>query len=154
MRPYTIDLLIAEDNPSDAELIRESLGPAYAHRLQVAADGAEVLDVLLSRGDSAGRDGEHLPRLVLLDIKLPKVDGLEVLRQLRQDARTRALVVVMLTSSRIEDDVRRAYDLGANSYVQKPVEFERFRTTVRAIGDYWLGINEPPPAVSRGEARS
>ena len=140
-------VLLVEDNPSDAELIIESLTPvAGATGLQLVRDGVEALDYLLCRGPHQGRSFDQAPRLVLLDVKLPRVDGLEVLRALKADSRTRTIPVVMLTSSNIVRDIAVAYRLGANSYVQKPVDFERFRDTVRLIGRYWLSINEPPPA--------
>ncbi|MEO8619816.1 MAG: response regulator [bacterium] len=145
MRLHNIDLLIAEDTPSDAELIRESLGAALAERAHVASDGVEALDFLFCRGDYSDRAFDQPPRLIMLDLKLPKIDGLSVLGEIKRDRRTRAIPVVMLTSSLIDDDVRRAYELGVNSFVQKPMEFDRFRTTVRAIGQYWLTVNEKPP---------
>ncbi len=149
----TVDLLIAEDTPSDAELIRESLGAGIASRTYVACDGVEALDFLFCRGAFRDRAFDHPPRLVMLDIKLPKIDGLEVLMEVKRNPRTRAIPVVMLTSSAIDADVMRAYALGANSFVQKPMEFERFRAVVRAAGDYWLMVNQRPPAGSfRNEA--
>lgn len=152
MNGLTTDILIAEDTPSDAELIRESLGAAIAERVYVASDGVEALDYIFCRGAFADRAFDQPPRLIVLDIKLPKVDGLDVLCEIKGDARTRAIPVVMLTSSLIDHDVERAYRLGANSFVQKPMEFERFRTAVRAVGQYWLTVNEPPPSSAfRGE---
>lgn len=145
MRLHNVDLLIAEDTPSDAELIRESLGAAIAERAHVACDGVEALDFLFCRGEYSDRVFDQPPRLVMLDLKLPKIDGLDVLREIKRDPRTRAIPVVMLTSSLIDYDVKRAYELGVNSFVQKPMEFDRFRTTVRAIGQYWLAVNEKPP---------
>jgi two-component system response regulator len=141
-----IQLLLVEDNPSDAELMLTSLRVEFGHdRLFVARDGVEALDFLFCRGAFSDRSFDSPPRLVLLDVKLPKVDGLEVLRQIKSDSRTLAIPVVMLTSSRIEQDVMRAYRFGANSYVQKPMEFERFRETVHGLGRYWLTINERAP---------
>lgn len=139
------DILIAEDNPSDAELIRESLGPALRERTQLVHDGVEALDFIFFRGEFANRSRANPLRFVVLDVKLPRVDGLEVLRQLKQDQRTASIPVIMLTSSRIEHDVARAYQFGANSYLQKPVEFERFREMVHVLGVYWLTMNERPP---------
>ena len=143
-----IDLLIAEDNPADAELILESLQGRFAERVRIAADGVEALDVLLCRGSFAYRSFEAPPRLVILDVKLPKLDGLEVLRTMKEDERTRPIPVVMLTSSKIDQDISSAYRWGANSYVQKPVEFERFRDAVQSVGRYWLTLNESPPPQS------
>jgi len=139
-----VDLLLAEDNPSDTELILESLS-GLRERVFTVEDGVEALDFLFSRGRFAGRAQSSMPRVVMLDVKLPKIGGFEVLRALRADPRTRRIPVVMLTSSNLERDVARGYELGANSYVQKPVDFDRFRETVRLLGLYWLSINEPPP---------
>jgi two-component system response regulator len=141
-----VDLLIAEDNVADAELILESL---RAGRLDdqayVVRDGVAALDFLFARGDYSARDGARLPRVVFLDIKLPLVDGIAVLRALRADTRTRHLPVVMLTSSLVERDVATCYALGVNSYVQKPVEFDQFRAAILQAGRYWLQLNAPPP---------
>jgi len=120
----------------------------------VVQDGEEALDFLFRRGDHAGRSGEPLPKLVLLDLKLPKVDGLEVLRELRADARTHTLPVVILTSSKEERDLVQGYQLGANSYIQKPVDFEQFRQTVKSAGFYWLLINLAPLGKAEGQAAS
>jgi two-component system, response regulator len=142
-----VDVLLVEDNPADAELIVESLRKEnLASRLHVVHDGVEALDFLFCRGEYAGRAPNYPPRLVILDLKLPKVDGLNVLEQVKRDPRTRPIAVVMLTSSNIENDVARGYLLGANSYVQKPVDFERFQEAVRRIGVYWLTTNEAAPA--------
>ncbi len=143
-----IEVLLAEDNPADAELIIESLRiENLAERLHHVHDGVEALDFMFARGAYEGRALDRPPRLVLLDVKLPKVDGLKVLAELKRDPRTRPIPVVMLTSSNIEHDVARGYLLGANSYVQKPVDFARFHETVARLGAYWLGINEPAPRV-------
>ena len=144
MTDARVDLLLAEDNPSDTELILESLS-GLRERVFTVEDGVEALDFLFSRGRFAGRAQSSMPRVVMLDVKLPKIGGFEVLRALRADPRTRRIPVVMLTSSNLERDVARGYELGANSYVQKPVDFDRFRETVRLLGLYWLSINEPPP---------
>jgi CheY-like chemotaxis protein len=138
-----VRLLIVEDNPIDAELIVESLrADRLADGIHIARDGVEALDFLLCRGAYAGRAGEPLPRLVTLDLKLPKVDGLEVLREIKSEIRTRQVPVVMLTSSKLERDVVRSYQLGVNSYVQKPVGVESFRAAVRELGRYWLMLNQ------------
>lgn len=135
-------LLLVEDNPDDVELIRRAFRrvrlPSAIH---VARDGVEALELLF---DGRGETRRVLPRVVLLDLKLPRVSGLEVLSRIRSDERTRRLPVVVLTSSREEPDVRKAYELGANSYVVKPVEFERFVETVGNVGLYWLALNLPP----------
>ena len=151
MSPSTVEVLLAEDNLADAELIMLSLGGAFVRRIHHVHDGEEALDFLLCRASYAQRSLEAPPRLILLDIKLPKVSGLEVLEEIKRDPRTRAIPAVLLTSSRIEEDVVRGYLLGANSYVQKPVQFERFRQVVRQVGEYWLAVNEPaPPRVREG----
>jgi two-component system response regulator len=142
---YDPELLLVEDHSSDAELILLALG-TRAERTYLVHDGEEALDYLFCRGSYSDRSPDARPRLIFLDLKLPKVDGLEVLRQIKQDPRTASIPVVMLTSSRIEQDVAAAYRLGVNSYVQKPVEFAEFRDTVLRLGEYWFTINEPPPA--------
>ena len=139
-------MLLAEDNPADADLILASLTTdGFPGAIQVVRDGVETLDFAFCRGEYADRDPELCLRVIVLDVKLPKIDGFEVLRELKTNPRTRSIPVVMLTSSNIESDVARAYHLGANSYVQKPVDFERFRQTVRDIGVYWMTINEAAP---------
>ena len=146
MSPEPVEILFVEDNPADVELTLRALKNAHiANRIQVVQDGEQALDFLFRRGDHEGRRGDALPRLVLLDLKLPKVDGLEVLRQVREDPRTRTLPVVILTSSKEERDLVSGYELGANSYIQKPVDFTQFQETVQQLGLYWLVINEPPP---------
>lgn len=140
------DILLAEDNPSDAELLAGCLAtivdPRRIHRVH---DGVEALDFLFCREAYATRDAGTPVRLVLLDIKLPRVDGFEVLARLREDERRSSVPVVMFTSSNVERDVAEAYRLRANGYVQKPVDFDRFRGVVQSLGQYWLSINEPPP---------
>jgi CheY-like chemotaxis protein len=134
-------VMLVEDSEDDAELAIRALRQAGVSRIRVARDGEEALDQLF------GRDGvapQPLPQLVLLDIKLPKVDGLEVLRRMRADVRTRRLPAVILSSSDVCEDVARAYELGANSYVCKPVEFARYAQTVRDVAHYWMAVNEPP----------
>jgi two-component system response regulator len=149
-----VDVLLAEDNPSDAELILHSLTEgSRSCQVHVVHDGEEALDFLFCREAYSNRRFEDAPRVVLLDIKLPKVSGLEVLREVRADPRTRPVPIVLLTSSKLASDVAKGYRLGANSYVQKPVEFARFRETIRDLGRYWLESNEPPPAqVFMGES--
>ena len=150
-----IELLLAEDNPSDAELIVESLAKSrLTERMHVARDGEEALDFLFGRGELATRITLQSLRLVLLDLKLPKVGGLDVLREVRREPTTRHVPVVILTSSKIESDVARSYELGANSYVQKPVDFLEFREVVQQVGRYWLRLNEPPPGSLRVAASS
>jgi two-component system, response regulator len=136
-----IDVLLADDDAADAELILASLGTAAGDRVHVARDGEEALDFLFGRAAHAARASATLPRLVILDLKLPKVTGLEVLRQIKHDPRTRLVPVVLLTSSAIVRDVTLAYAFGANSYVQKPMDFDEFRQTVRRVGEYWLTVN-------------
>jgi len=139
-------VLLVEDNPMDEELtLRAFKRSNMANPIDVVRDGAEALDYLFARGSYAGRADAALPQLVLLDLNLPKIDGLGVLRALRADERTRLLPVVVLTSSREERDVISSYSLGANSYVQKPVDFTQFLDAVRQLGLYWLVINQPPP---------
>jgi CheY-like chemotaxis protein len=141
-------ILLVEDNPSDIALTQRALQrAAIAARLIVVEDGQEALDYLFGGGIHAGRDISQLPALVLLDLKLPKVDGLEVLRRVRANKRTRRLPVIILTSSKEEQDMAAAYDLGVNSYVRKQVDFSQFDTTIKLMGAYWLGLNEPPPKV-------
>lgn len=138
-------ILLVEDNPDDEALTLRALKKNNIfNRVVVARDGAEALDYLFCRGAYAGRDGRDLPELVLLDLKLPKVDGLEVLRQLRGAERTRRLPVVILTSSNEQRDILAGYDLGANSYIRKPVDFNQFTAAVHQLGVYWLVLNVPP----------
>ena len=148
-----IDILLVEDNLADAEFVIESLrGQNIAERVHHLHDGAEALDFLFARGAHVGRVLEPPPRLVLLDIKLPRVDGFSVLREMKSHPPTRLIPVVMLTSSIVERDVALCYRLGVNSYVQKPVGFEQFRATVQLLGRYWLGATAPPPAsATKGE---
>jgi CheY-like chemotaxis protein len=116
-----------------------------ANRIQVANDGEEALDFVFCRGDHAGRTFDEPPRLILLDLKLPRVNGLEVLREIKSDPRTTHIPVVVLTSSAEEKDLIEGYHLGVNSYIQKPVDFDRFRETIRQVGLYWLVVNQPAP---------
>jgi two-component system, response regulator len=146
-------ILLVEDNPSDVALTRRALEKArIANVLIVAEDGQEALDYLLGLGAYAGRDTSNQPTLTLLDLKLPKIPGLEVLRRMRSEAATRRLPVVILTSSDEEQDVARSYDLGVNSYMRKPVDFRQFAQAVEQLGLYWLVLNEPPPEGARSTA--
>jgi two-component system response regulator len=141
-------ILLIEDNSSDVELTRRALGKAkIANHLVVAEDGEEALNFLFAAGVYAGRDVSDLPALALLDLKLPKIPGLEVLRRIRSDARTRRLPVVILTSSNEEQDLATGYDLGVNSYIRKPVDFKQFTRCIEQLGMYWLVLNEAPPTV-------
>ena len=143
-------ILLIDDNPSDVELTKRALAKRHiTNELRVAEDGKEALDYLFATGAHAGRDVTDLPTLVLLDLKLPKLDGLEVLRRIRADPRTKRLPVVILTSSSEEQDLAAGYDLGANSYIRKPVDFTRFSEAIEYLGLYWLVLNEPPPKVGR-----
>lgn len=140
-------ILLVEDNADDEELtIRALKKNNVTNNLAVARDGVEALDYIFGTGAYAGRDIARLPGLVLLDLKLPKIDGLEVLRRIRADERTRRIPVTVLTSSKEEQDVIKSYDLGANSYIRKPVDFAQFTEAVRQLGIYWLMLNEAPPA--------
>jgi len=139
-------ILLAEDNPNDEELTLRALKKyKVSNEVVVVRDGQEALDYLFSTGQHAGRSLSLQPQVVLLDINLPKVNGLEVLKRIRGDKRTRMLPVVMLTSSAEERDRFTAYDNFANSYIQKPVDFDRFTEAVRELGLYWLVLNQPPP---------
>lgn len=138
-------ILLVEDDPDDELLILRSLEKSnVANEVVVVRDGQEALDYMLGAGAYAGREVSDLPAVVLLDLHLPKVDGLEVLRRLRADARTRSQPVVILTSSDEQRDRVQSYDLGVNSYVCKPVEFDEFSQAVRSLGLYWLLLNKPP----------
>jgi two-component system, response regulator len=139
-------ILLVEDNESDVDLTRRALARnRIANELKVVNDGQAALDFLFGEGPHAGRDTGELPALVLLDLKLPKLDGIEVLGRLRADPRTRRLPVVILTSSKEQDDLAAGYDGGANSYIRKPVDFHAFVEAIRQIGLYWLVLNEQPP---------
>ncbi len=139
-------ILLVEDNPDDETLALRALKKNnIANEIVVARNGAEALDYLFASGSYADRDPQQLPQVVLLDLKLPKIDGLEVLRRLRADERTQILPVVILTSSKEEHDLIDGYRLGANSYICKPVDFTQFVEAVRQLGLYWLVLNEPPP---------
>jgi CheY-like chemotaxis protein len=139
-------ILLVEDNPDDVELtLRAFKRNNILNKVVVAKDGVEALDYLLGTGVYAGRDVKELPVIILLDLKLPKMDGLEVLKRIRQNQLTRLLPVVILTSSAEQKDVIDGYSLGANSYIRKPVNFEQFVEAIKHLGLYWLLWNEPPP---------
>ena len=145
MRSDEVEILLVEDNPSDLEVALRALKEQnICNKVQVARDGEEALDFIFCRGGHAGRNIEDLPRVVLLDLKLPLIDGLEVLRQIRADARTRRVPVVVLTSSTEERDIVESYALGVNSYIAKPVDFDQFSSAMHTIGMYWLLLNRPP----------
>ena len=139
-------ILLVEDNPSDIELTKRAFAREHiTNELVVAEDGQTALDYLFGTGRYAGRDLNEMPTLILLDLKLPIVDGLEVLRRIRANEHTRRLLVVILTSSKEDQDVAASYDLGVNSYIRKPVDFHQFAEAIKLLGLYWLVINEAPP---------
>ena len=143
-------ILLVEDNPDDVELTLRALKQYNVkNQIAVVRDGAEALDYLFATGAYADRDTSDMPAVVILDLKLPKVDGLEVLQRIRADERTKLVPVVILTSSKEERDMVNGYKLGANSYVRKPVDFTQFVEAARQLGLYWLVINEPPPQIRR-----
>ena len=140
-----VDILLVEDNPRDAELTTRALKKRnFANPLHVVEGGAEALDFIYCRGAYKDRDRSMLPRVILLDLKLPKLNGLEVLKTIKSDARTKAIPVVVVTSSREDPDIKAAYELGANSYVIKPVDFDSFLDAMSSLGLYWLLVNQPP----------
>ncbi|MDY9924612.1 response regulator [Methanobacterium sp.] len=140
-----LEILLVEDNPTDAELTMRALKRKnLANRLVWVKDGAEALDFIYAQGQFQDRDPEDLPRLILLDLRMPKVDGLEVLKRIKANEQTRKIPVVVLTSSQQDKDVVESYKLGVNSYVSKPVEFDEFIDAVSTLGLYWMLINKPP----------
>ena len=146
MQEY-MEILLVEDDPRDVRLtMRELQTENTKTRVEVARDGAEALDFLFCRNAYQDRSFTDPPRVVLLDLKLPKVDGLSVLKAIRGDDRTKAISVVVLTSSKEQKDLVEGYKLGASAYIQKPVDFEQFRRTIKEIGMFWLVVNQPPPA--------
>jgi len=142
-----IEILLVEDNPDDLDMTLRALRKSnLANRIQVARDGAEAVEFIFCQGPFAGRSFESPPKVILLDLKLPKIDGLEVLKRIKEDARTKMIPVVILTSSKEQKDVVDSYKLGVNSYIVKPVNFEGFAAAVRELGMYWLLLNQPPKA--------
>jgi two-component system response regulator len=140
-----VEILLVEDNPSDMELTLHVLTRnKLANHIEIVRDGAEALEFIFCTGKYAGRKVESGPKVILLDLKLPKVDGLEVLRRVKADPRTKRIPVVVLTSSREERDIVESYQLGVNSYITKPVDFDQFTEAVRHLGYYWLLLNQPP----------
>jgi two-component system, response regulator len=145
MNTGKLDILLVEDNQDDMDLALHALRRGkLANNIFVARDGEEALDFLFCRGVFANRSFDHPPKLILLDLKLPKVDGMEVLKQVKSDPRTKTIPIVIMTSSKEERDLVAGYSLGANSYIQKPVDFDQFRETVKSVGLYWLVTNQPP----------
>jgi len=139
-------ILLVEDNPSDIDLTKRAFAREHINNeIVVAEDGQEALEYLFATGKYAGRDSNDQPVLVLLDLKLPKIEGLEVLRQIRANPLTHRQLVIILTSSKEEQDLATSYDLGVNSYIRKPVDFNQFAEAIKMLGLYWLVINEPPP---------
>lgn len=145
MKFFEVEILLVEDNPSDAELTSRALKKRnFIDRLYHVKDGAEAINFIFAEGDFAGEREVNLPKLILLDLKMPKVNGLEVLRKVRGDDRTKIIPVVVLTSSKEARDISEAYKLGANSFVEKPLEFDRYMSAVSDIANYWMGVNLPP----------
>ncbi len=140
-----VEILLVEDNPQDLRLTRRALEKAnLANHIHVARDGQEALDFVFCEGEYAGRKIEHAPKVILLDLKLPKIDGKEVLERIKSDPRTKSIPMVVLTSSKEQSDVVESYNLGVNSYIVKPVNFEGFAVAVQQLGMYWLLHNQPP----------
>ena len=153
MNPNEIDILLVDDSQDDVELTLHALrSENLANRVFVAHDGEEALDFLFCSGPHTERSFDHPPKMVLLDLKLPKVDGMQVLERVKSDDRTRTIPVVLMTSSKEERDRLVGYNLGANSYLQKPVDFAEFRKMVKLLGLYWLVVNQPP--VNNGVAQA
>jgi two-component system response regulator len=145
MTENIVEILLVEDNPDDVQLTLHAFAKnKFSNRIHVVRDGAEALDFVFSTGAYADRATQPNPKVILLDVKLPKVDGLEVLRRIKGDERTRVIPVVMLTSSREDRDVIESYQLGVNGYIVKPVDFTNFIEAVRTLGMYWVLLNQPP----------
>ncbi|MEI6820478.1 MAG: response regulator [Bacteroidota bacterium] len=145
METNVIDILLIEDNPNDAELTLRALKKNnVANKVHLITDGAEALDFFFAKGKYEGRDVTSTPKVVILDLKLPKVDGLEILKRVKADERLKLMPIVVLTSSKEECDVIESYKLGANSYIVKPVDFNKFAEAIKDLGMYWLLLNEPP----------
>jgi len=146
MRDDAMEILLVEDDPKDVRLTMHALrGENLKNPIVVSPDGEDALDFLFQRAAHSGRSPNNHPRLILLDLKLPKVDGLQVLREIKGNEGTKAVPVVVLTSSKEERDMVESYKLGVNSYIQKPVDFDQFRETIKTLGLYWLVVNQPPP---------
>jgi CheY-like chemotaxis protein len=141
-----IDILLVEDNPSDSELaVRELRRHKFANRIHTISDGSAALDFVFCRGEYQHRSFTRPPKVVLLDVKLPKVDGLQVLAAMKKDPRTRAIPVVIMTSSSEQRDLIESYMLGVNAFIQKPVDFDAFRQVIESVGMFWLAVNKAPP---------
>ena len=144
-----VEILLVEDNPSDAELTLHAFRKSkLANHVQLVRDGAEALDFLFCRGAYSARRFDNPPSLILLDLKLPKIDGLQVLEQVKGEARTKAIPIIILTSSKEETDLVKSYKLGVNSYIQKPVNFGEFQDVVQQLGMYWMLLNNGPPVAA------
>jgi len=153
MNATEVDILLVDDSQDDIDLTLHALrAENLANHVFIARDGEEALDFLFCSGAHSGRSFDHPPKLVLLDLKMPKVDGMEVLKQIKGDPRTKTIPVVLMTSSREERDMVNGYELGVNSYIQKPVDFAEFRKAVKTLGLYWLVTNRPP--VANGKSHS
>jgi two-component system, response regulator len=152
VNPNEVEILLVEDSLKDVELTLSALRKEnLSNSIQVVRDGEEALEFLFCKGAYASRSFDHPPKLVILDLKLPKIDGLEVLRAIKNDIHTRAIPVTILTSSKEDRDLVESYRLGVNSYIQKPVDFNQFRDTVKQLGLYWLVVNQSPPASAYSE---
>jgi len=150
-----IEILLIEDNPSDAELtVRELRRHKFANRIKVIDDGAEALNFIFCRGAYRHRSFSRPPKVILLDMKLPKVDGLEILKAIKGDARTRMTPVVMMTSSSEQRDLIESYHLGVNAFIQKPVDFDDFRRVIEQIGIFWLAVNRAPPIAATASEKA